>query len=727
MMNATQRGKPDAGNPHVRFDEGEVVSAKSRRASLFYKTQNLVFLCLLGSVAFARPARIEWSKSFEKDTLAKGAKIFSDRVYTFNEPPAALKRQPFLRGSIMETRFRVVSDGELAVLTPMAVPARNGHAKAAAQGDALKKAGFTRDDVPLYQLWGRGEIEQGEIWRKTVKAGETYAFGKFAIPVGFDPASAVRNPSDVVTETLYNGIRLESDPRDRSDMTAYRDYPLPVPYLDHPPAVIPVDVGRQLFIDDYLIAETTMTRAWHKAQKDPRNPVMVPTTPLEKGELSGFDQPTEPMAAPFSGGVWFDGSDNLYKCWYCAGWFDGTGYAYSKDGYDWIRPNLSAVPGTNRVVPPAVIEGKRSRRDSAAVILDPDRTGGSRFKMLIWSRPQGGELFVSDNGTDWSASTLWASTGDRSTIFYNPFRKVWVYSIRSGWHARSREYAESPDFLGGAALENRVKWLRADCRDQPETSWIYSEPTNFTTDARAASLYNFDAVAYESLMLGAFTLMTGADNTDCSDRDHPKMTEIHLGFSRDGFHFSRAEDRSPFIAASRKAGSWDRGYLHSNAALCLVDGDELRFYYTGFAGKTGEYANRSHNGIYSNASMGIARLRRDGFASMDAGSCGGMLTTRPITFTRGDRLFVNANAGGGSLKVEVLDEKGRTLSLSKDWTGNATKAQLLDGISTYAGRPIRLRFTAKDAQLYAFWFSDASGRSRGYLAGGSPQHVTLRD
>ena len=30
------RGKPDAGNPHVRFDEGEVASAKPRRGSLLY-------------------------------------------------------------------------------------------------------------------------------------------------------------------------------------------------------------------------------------------------------------------------------------------------------------------------------------------------------------------------------------------------------------------------------------------------------------------------------------------------------------------------------------------------------------------------------------------------------------------------------------------------------------------------------------------------------------------
>jgi len=37
MTNATLRGKPDAGNPHVRFDEGEVASTKPRRGSLLYK------------------------------------------------------------------------------------------------------------------------------------------------------------------------------------------------------------------------------------------------------------------------------------------------------------------------------------------------------------------------------------------------------------------------------------------------------------------------------------------------------------------------------------------------------------------------------------------------------------------------------------------------------------------------------------------------------------------
>ena len=39
MTNAILRGKPDAGNPHVRFDEGEVASAKPRRGSLLYKVR----------------------------------------------------------------------------------------------------------------------------------------------------------------------------------------------------------------------------------------------------------------------------------------------------------------------------------------------------------------------------------------------------------------------------------------------------------------------------------------------------------------------------------------------------------------------------------------------------------------------------------------------------------------------------------------------------------------
>ena len=48
MTNAILRGKPDAGNPHVRFDEGEVASAKPRRGSLLYKYMRSIRALLTG-------------------------------------------------------------------------------------------------------------------------------------------------------------------------------------------------------------------------------------------------------------------------------------------------------------------------------------------------------------------------------------------------------------------------------------------------------------------------------------------------------------------------------------------------------------------------------------------------------------------------------------------------------------------------------------------------------
>jgi hypothetical protein len=531
------------------------------------------------------------------------------------------------------------------------------------------------------------------------------------------------------TELLYNGVTLPLNTHERTDMSAYGNDPLPTPYLDKPPQLISVEIGRQLFVDDFLIENTDLTRTWHKAVKDQRNPVMHPETDLELGTHSG----NAPMAAPFSGGIWYDGSDRLFKMWYCAGWFDGTAYAFSHNGISWERPELKVEPGTNRIVP------RKGVRDSCAVILDPHAAADEmRFKMLLWSRPQGGELFVSQDGLEWSEPVSLAPTGDRSTIFYNPFRRKWVYSIRSGWSARSRAYSESSDFLGGADLINRVKWLRADNLDLPDPHWFYAFPERKPErGGDKPALYNFDAVAYESLMLGAFTIHLGPANNFCADEGVPKITEIHLGFSRDGFHWSRPIDRTPFIPAARAEGTWDRAYLHSNAALCLVMDDELWFYYTGFAGNPKRKKMPGNaNGLYCNAATGIARLRRDGFASMDADARFGELTTRPMIFERGKFLFVNADTIRGKLLVEARDNNGKTIpgfekSACHPFSGDSTH-QLISWqsgktMAELQNRPVRLRFHLQQGSLYSFWISDKNGASNGWLAGGSPGHKTLRD
>ena len=48
MTNAALRGKPDAGNPHVRFDEGEVASAATpSRGSLLYNAVKTMLVCAI--------------------------------------------------------------------------------------------------------------------------------------------------------------------------------------------------------------------------------------------------------------------------------------------------------------------------------------------------------------------------------------------------------------------------------------------------------------------------------------------------------------------------------------------------------------------------------------------------------------------------------------------------------------------------------------------------------
>ena len=659
----------------------------------------------------------------DMDRFAPGVKLFTDRTYKLTEEaPEFLRGMEFIRCSINGVRRLVCAEpGTLYVLTPAV---REG---AASQTKALQALGYKRHAMPEFQLFPGRDIERVLLFTKKLEKGDKVGFGKWTVLLA--PKMLLERSEVARFERLYNGITMASEPAERTDMTHYGRDPLPVPYLTDVPDVIPIDIGRQLFVDDFLIAETTLRRTWHKAVKDSRNPVMKPETELERGIKNR--QPA--MAAPFSGGVWYDGTAGLFKAWYCAGWFDGTAYAFSKDGIHWERPELKAEPGTNRIVP------REGTRDSCAVVMDPHvPPNGKRFKMLLWSRPQGGELFVSGNGTDWSEPVATGDTGDRSTIFYNPFRRKWIYSLRSGWAGRARDYSESADFLGGAPFLDKVPWLRVDNLDLPDKHWLYARPEQKPErGGDTPQLYNFDAVAYESLMLGAFTVHLGPDNDACSKARVPKITELHLGFSRDGFHWSRSDDRTPFIPASRTAGTWDRAYLHSNAALCVIVDDELWFYYTGFQGDyTGWPDETRPGGMYTNASMGIARLRRDGFASMEAGPEGGELTTRPIRFTRGDLLFVNVNDPKGSLRAEIADADGApiegfTFADSAPLAIDSTRAMMTwkgdENLTALHNRPVRIRFKLTNGALYAFWFAAKTGASRGYLAGGSKGHSGLVD
>jgi len=121
---------------------------------------------------------------------------------------------------------------------------------------------------------------------------------------------------------------------------------------------------------------------------------------------------------------------------------------------------------------------------------------------------------------------------------------------------------------------------------------------------------------------------------------------------------------------------------------------------------------------------------------MDAGSEGGVLTTRAVTF-KGKHLFVNASAAHGELRVEVLDEPGKPIAsltretcipLRDDKTLMPVTWKEKRDLSGLDGKPVRFRFQLKNGSLYAFWVSpDESGASYGYITGGGPGFTGPKD
>lgn len=199
-------------------------------------------------------------------------------------------------------------------------------------------------------------------------------------------------------------------------------------------------------------------------------------------------------------------------------------------------------------------------------------------------------------------------------------------------------------------------------REEPEY-WMGAEnckPDPYIGDA--PQLYNFSAVPYESIMIGIREILAGPDNEKCSQTGAPKVTDLMITYSRDGYDWNFT-DSEAFIAASRYEGAWDRGYLSPSGSICGIVGDMLWFWYSGYEGRPEnkpETAGENHGyaapllGMYDNGAIGLAVLRRDGFVSYSAGTQQGELITKPLCFS-GSNMFVNVDCPEGELLVEILD------------------------------------------------------------------------
>ena len=104
----------------------------------------------------------------------------------------------------------------------------------------------------------------------------------------------------------------------------------------------------------------------------------------------------------------------------------------------------------------------------------------------------------------------------------------------------------------------------------------------------------------------------------------------------------------------------------------------------------------------------LAVLRRDGFVSLDGGSSGGEILTKPLLLT-GKRLFLNLDAStAGRAIVELVGEDGKPIpGFTATVSGNAVRlpVRFKSGatLETLAGRTVRMKLGLRDARLYAFW------------------------
>jgi len=234
-------------------------------------------------------------------------------------------------------------------------------------------------------------------------------------------------------ERLSNGIVLPDQwpPQRTAELT--REPLATPPYLVSPPAVIPIDVGRQLFVDDFLIESGTLVRSHHLPEYYAGNPVIAPEKPWEMKE-------GRPRAGVFSDGVFYDPADKLFKCWYWAAYVSTrpyqsrTCYATSRDGLHWEKPALDVVPGTNIVQ----VDDPGVMRNSSTEWLDLDERAPERrfkmFRVVIEEKVVDGrrslrkwmKISFSPDGIHWKPAGESDDCGDRSTVFYNAMRKVWV-------------------------------------------------------------------------------------------------------------------------------------------------------------------------------------------------------------------------------------------------------------------------------------------------------------
>lgn len=418
-----------------------------------------------------------------------------------------------------------------------------------------------------------------------------------------------------------------------------------------------------------------------------------------------FDAPWE---GAFSGYVTVLHDGERFRCYYRGNPIAGrdgsdtevTCYAESRDGIHFTKPALGLfeVHGTrsNNVV----LAGQAPFSHNFAPFLDacPGVPPVERFKALAGTSERGLFGFVSADGLRWhklreTALITQGAFDSQNVAFWSESEQHYALYLRT-W--------TGGDFAGFRTISRSTSTNFLDWSTPVEMSFgdtprehLYTSQTH--PYFRAPHLYVATPMRFlpgRKALTAEQARTLGVDPGYASD-----TAETVFMTTRGGDRYARTFMEG-FIRPGPDLGNWASRAGLSALGIVPTGPAEMSLY------KQAHYAQPScHLVRYT--------LRTDGFISVNAPFAGGEFVTKPLTFT-GRELVVNFSAGAaGGLRVEIQDAAGEplpgfTFADAVEQVGDEIERVVSwkggGDIGGLAGRPVRLRFVMRDADLYSLRF-----------------------
>jgi len=370
-----------------------------------------------------------------------------------------------------------------------------------------------------------------------------------------------------------------------------------------------------------------------------------------------------------------------------------TCYAESKNGHDWIFPNLGLfeVDGSrhNNVIlaqaPPF------SHNFSPFLDLRPGVDARERFKALAGSRAdilrrvapelEGGLYgFVSADGIHWRRS------GTRPIIPYQKMTPAGETRFDSQnvafWSVAEQRYV-----CYYRTLDTPHGPLRTITRTTSPDFVTWSEPVAMRPNLPDEHLY--------------------------TSQTHPYFRAPHIYIALPTRFQSKRGSSTDILFMSSRAGSNVYDRLFAEAFIRPGLDVERWGNRSNYAALNVIPTSPTEMSIYHEASGVRYVLRTDGFVAATAGARAGELVTKPFVYS-GKELVVNySTSAGGSLRMEVLHEDGTALpglrleecaEIIGDEIERVVRWKTESRLGELAGRPVRLRFVMVECDLYSFRF-----------------------